>query len=474
MNTPDTQLDASGARALAELGHALGPSALLTAPADCDRYASDQSGLSGARALAVLRPATTLEVSQALEICTRHRMAVVPQGGRTGLSGGACSLAGSVVLSTERMRGVIELDREAMSMTVWAGTPLETVQVAAREAGLDYPIDIGSRGTATIGGTIATNAGGIRVLQHGMTRQNVLGLETVLVDGTVLSRLSKTVKDNSGLDLNQLMIGSEGTLGVVTRAVLQLRRHIPRSALALIAMPDHAAALSCLSAAYRRFGSRISAFEGMWPDYWDYVCHHTNLAAAPISGRHGFYALIEWELDGSEQEDALEDFLAELIETGGAEDGVLAKSLAEMRALWKIREAVGEVDPDFGPHINFDIGVAPSALGNFCDAADVVLAGLADATGTLKVGHIGDGNVHLLVAHGGSVEAQERIEEAIYGLLHDWQGAITAEHGIGRLKARWLHHSRSRGEIAAMCALKAQFDPLGILNPGTLFVNLDS
>ncbi|KHQ51273.1 FAD-binding oxidoreductase [Mameliella alba] len=469
MKKAGIQLDADCASGLTELAAALGTKAVLTEPADCDRYASDQSGLIGARPLAVLRPANTEEVAQALRICTRHRIAVVPQGGRTGLSGGASSPAGAVVLSTERMTGVIELDRQGMTMTVWAGTPLETVQTTAREAGLDYPVDIGARGTATIGGTIATNAGGIRVLQHGMTRQNVLGLEAVLADGTILSRLGKTMKDNSGLDLKHLLIGSEGTLGVVTRAVLQLRQNVPDSALALIAVPDHAAALSCLSVARRWFGSRICAFEGMWPDYWDFVCRRTSLAEAAISGQHGFYVLIEVETDHANGEDALETFFAELFENGFAEDGVLAKSLAETQSLWRIREAVGEVDPDFGPHINFDIAVAPSELGKFCESADDLLEGLQDAAGTLKVGHVADGNVHLLVAHDGSAEAEERIETAIYELLSDWNGAVTAEHGVGRLKVRWITHSRSREEMAVMHTLKRQLDPFGILNPGALF-----
>ncbi|APZ52930.1 FAD-binding oxidoreductase [Salipiger abyssi] len=457
--------------AVTALTELLGPKGLLTAAPDCARYASDQSGLPGALPLAVLRPASTDEVSQALALCSRYRIGVVPQGGRTGLSGGACSAEGAVVLSTERMAGIAEIDREAMTLTAWAGTPLETVQEAARTVGLDYPVDIGARGTATIGGTIATNAGGIRVLQHGMTRANVLGLEAVLADGSVVSRLGKTVKDNSGFDLKQLFIGSEGTLGIVTRAVLQLCRQVPQSALALFALPDHAAALACLAAARRRFGSRITAFEGMWPDYWEFVCHATSLASPPMAGRHGFYLLIEVEAGSEGAEDELEAFFAELFEAGLAEDGVLAKSVAEMRALWRVREAVGEADEGFGPHINFDIGLSPSALGRFCDAADVLLAGMLEAKGTLKVGHVGDGNVHLLVAHDGSGRAEERIEAAVYGLLRDWNGAVTAEHGIGRIKARWIGHSRTPEELAMMRGLKAQFDPLGILNPGALFAD---
>ncbi|MEQ5871455.1 FAD-binding oxidoreductase [Sagittula sp. NFXS13] len=473
MDTTVIQQDIAQADAVNALAEALGPKGLLRDHGDCDRYASDQSGLLGDRPVAVLRPASTEDVSRALAICSQYRIGVVPQGGRTGLSGGACSPQGAVVLSTERMSGVVEIDREAMTLTAWAGTPLEAVQDAARAAGLDYPVDIGARGSATIGGTIATNAGGIRVLQHGMTRANVLGLEAVLADGSVVSRLGKTVKDNSGFDLKQLFIGSEGTLGVVTKAVLQLRRHVPQSALALFALPNHAAALACLAAARQRLGTRIRAFEGMWPDYWDFVCHETSLATAPIAGRHGFYLLIEVEAEAAETNEELEMFFAELFEQGLVEDGVLAKSLAEMQALWSVREAVGEVDDDFGHHVNFDIGVSPSDLGAFCDAADAVLATLPDALGVLKVGHVGDGNVHLLVAHNGSSAAEDQVEAAIYGLLREWQGAVTAEHGVGRIKSRWLGHCRSPEELALMRGLKAQMDPLGILNPSALFMPAD-
>ncbi|WP_346891122.1 FAD-binding oxidoreductase [uncultured Roseibium sp.] len=416
-----------------------------------------------------MRPATTEEVARALEICTGHGLAVIPQGGRTGLSGGACGLAGSVVLSSERLTGIIELDRQAMTLTAWAGTPLETVQMAARDAGFEYPVDIGSRGSATIGGTIATNAGGIRVLQHGMTRQNVLGLEAVLADGSVISRLGKTVKDNSGFDLKHVFIGSEGTLGVITRAVLQLRQSVPHSALALLALPDHTAALACLAAARTRFGTRVAAFEGMWPDYWDFVCHQTQLATSPFKDRHGFYLLLEVVSGDDDAGEQMEAFFAERFEAGEVIDGVLAKSVAEMQALWAIREAVGEVDADLGPHINFDIGLAPSDLGRFCDAVDGPLAALDCAGQTLKVGHVGDGNVHLLVAHDGSKEAEERIEETVYSLLSAWGGAVTAEHGIGRIKVRWLGKSRSDAEMQLMRTMKKALDPQNILNPGVLF-----
>ncbi|MCE7029489.1 FAD-binding oxidoreductase [Jiella avicenniae] len=449
--------------ALAALSEILGDGELLLDEADRARYASDGSGLKGDLPLAVLRPATTERLSQAMAVCARFQIAMITQGGRTGLSGGACVAGPAVVLSTERMQGVVEIDEDAMAMTVWAGTPLERVHDAAREKGLDFPVDIGARGSATVGGLIATNAGGIRVLRHGMMRQNVLGLEVVLADGRILSRLGKLVKDNSGLDLKQIFIGSEGALGVVTMAVLQLKPHAGKAMVVLLALPDFPAALSCLSRARTMFGDRLTAFEGMWPDYWDFVCGEARLARRPVSGTHGFYVLVE--IADTDPAD-IENWFMALSEEGLVEDGILAQSIAEARALWAVREAVGEVDEALGPHINFDLGVASSRLGEFCEACDRCLADVDGAGRALKVGHVGDGNVHLLVAHDGRTETIHDIERAIYGLVAEWGGAITAEHGIGRLKRAWLSCSRSSEEIALMGLLKQALDPAGLLNPG--------
>ncbi|MBW6417582.1 FAD-binding oxidoreductase [Celeribacter sp. PS-C1] len=471
MDSTGIQQNSAHQDAIVALSEVLGPKGILTRAEDCARYATDQSGLAGTAPMAVLRPGTTEEVGSLMAICNRHGLGVVPQGGRTGLSGGASCPPNVVVISTERLSGIIEVDEEAMTLTTWAGTPLETVQEAARAVGLEYCVDIGARGSATIGGTIATNAGGIRVLQRGMTRDNVLGLEAVLADGTIISRLGKTVKDNSGFDLKHMFIGSEGVLGFVTRAVLKLHRHVPGTATALLALPDHAAALRCLNVTRERFGSRIVAFEGMWPDYWDFVCDTAALAVSPLADKYGFYVLIEVDSETGRAEEEFEELFADLFDREIAVDGVLAKSVAEAQSLWALREAVGEVDDAFGHHINFDIGVSPSALGAFCEAADARLATLKEAGGVIKVGHIGDGNVHLLVAHDGSTAAEHRIEAEIYAFLRDWNGAVTAEHGIGRIKAPWIGCSRSPEELAMMRALKTQLDPRGILNPGALFLD---
>ncbi|QFG37581.1 FAD/FMN-containing dehydrogenase [Paracoccus pantotrophus] len=452
---------------LTELEAALGTRGILTGPDACAGYAADQSGLVLGTPGVVLRPADTAETSVAVKICAAHGLPIIPQGGRTGLSGGGCALPGSVVLNCERMTGIEEIDLGAMTMTVHAGTPLQVVQEAAREQGLDYPVDIGARGSATIGGTIATNAGGVRVLRHGMTRQNVLGLEAVLPDGSIMCRLGKTIKDNSGLDLKQLFIGSEGIFGIITRAVLQLRPMTPGYSTALLGLRNHEAALKCLALARSHFKDALAAFEGMWPDYWDHVCQH-GLARSPFHERHGFYLLIEAACDQPQDTVQMEGFFEAAHEAGLVQDGVLAQSLAEAQALWQIREVVGEVDASFGPHVNFDIGIAPSQLGGFCDAVDQSLKDLPFPASTLKVGHIGDGNVHLLVACADRDEAKARIETMVYDLLRGYSGTITAEHGIGRVKAPWLTYCRTPVEIALMQRFKESLDPKLIMNPGAL------
>ncbi|WP_244472041.1 FAD-binding oxidoreductase [Prosthecomicrobium hirschii] len=444
----------------------LGVAGLIVDPADCARYAADLSGEPGAVPVAVLRPADTDAVADALRICRRHGLPIVPQGGRTGLSGGAVCLEGNAVLSLERMSGVIAVDPDAMTMCVWAGTPLQTVQERARAVGLDYPVDIGSRGSATIGGTIATNAGGIRVVRHGMTRQHILGLEVVLPDGTVLDGLGELLKDNAGYDLKHLFIGSEGTLGIVTRAILRLVPATVRTNTALLGLAGFDTALSLLTSARRHFGADLVAFEGMWPSYWDFVCGEARLARSPLAGRHGIYALVETAHDRSDGEAAFEGWLGEQLQAGRVEDGVIAQSLAETRAIWSVREAVGDVDPALGPHVNFDLGIAPRLLGRFVEACDAALGRLG-VRRSLHLGHIGDGNLHLLVATGHEQPCSAHaIETAVYGLVEEWSGTVTAEHGVGTIKRQWLARCRTENQLAAMRQLKGLFDPDGLLNPG--------
>lgn len=455
-------------QAISLLETLLGKAGLLRDAADLVRYAADATGPGADRPLAVLRPASTEQTAEAVAICAAAGLAMVPQGGRTGLSAGAVPPAGSVVISVERMRGVIALDRDAMTLTAWAGTPLQQIQEEAQRQGLDYPVDIGARGTASIGGTVATNAGGIRVLRHGMTRRHVIGLEVVLADGTVLSRMDGLAKDNAGYDLCQPFIGSEGTLGIITRVMLRLCPHEPFSAVALLIVEDHAAALECLAQARIRFGERLSAFEGMWPDYMDAICRTWRLASDPFPGHRGFCVLVELRGRDAAQLDGFDDWLGELLELGLVQDGILARSREDERRLWALREAVGDVDAPMGPHISFDLSVSPCHLGSFCAACDAALILLPQAGRVIKVGHLGDGNVHLLVAHDGSDKATKLISEAVYDVVRAYRGSVTAEHGVGRIKRDWLAVCRDPAELAVMRAIKRALDPQGLMNPGAV------
>jgi FAD/FMN-containing dehydrogenase len=398
-----------------------------------------------------------------MRLCNQYELPIVPQGGLTGLSGGAVPVSGGVALSTDRMSGIISVDPDNFCLTAWAGTPLETVQNAAREFGLEYPVDIGARGSATVGGTIATNAGGIRVIRHGMTRQHVLGLEVVLADGTVLSNLRSMIKDNAGYDLKQIFIGSEGTLGIVTRAVLKLCPAPTQRNTALLGLADYASGLACLGSARRSFEAQLTAFEGMWPYYWDLATSMKLSGRAPLKGGHGLYVLLE---TSGHDLAAFEEWLAECFESGLVEDGAIAQSLSDINDFWSVREAIGEVDHVIGPHLNFDIGLQPSALGEFVSVCEAALTDLATGP-TLYVGHIGDGNLHVIVpVREHSNDYVWEIENRVFGILSEREGTVTAEHGVGLLKRDWLNRTRRPEEIQLMRHLKSCLDPKSLLNPG--------
>ena len=438
---------------------------LSTVPDVLQKHACDWSNVDRQLPLAVLRPRSVAEVSLALKTCNDLALAVVPQGGLTGLAGGATPKAGQIVLSLERLKGVEEVDRDSATMTVLAGTPLETAQKAAEAAGLYLALDIGSRGSCQIGGNIATNAGGNHVIRYGMARTQVLGLETVLADGTVLSALTKVMKNNAGYDLNQLFIGSEGTLGIVTRAVLRLHAQPQSKTTALIATPGYDATVKLLRRLQGALGE-ISAFEALWPNYYRYMVEHPTATARPMAAGHPFYALIEYQ--GSETErdqERVEAVLGEAIEAGEALDGVIAQSEREARSFWVIREGAAlELFPYL---INFDVSAPTAQLGDLAERLTRSLTARWPDGLFYVYGHVGDGNIHLSAYAGGTLEqVAHEMDEIVYNEVRRIGGSISAEHGIGTLKREYLGHSRSPAEIALMRKIKAALDPKGILNPG--------
>ena len=455
--------------ALLDLRERLGPQAVLIGAEVPARNCNDWSASLPQTPLAVVRPVDAAGVAAAIALCRKARLPFVPQGGLTGLCRGAAPEPGWVAISLERMVGIEEIDRASATMTVKAGTPLETIQKAADEAGFFFPLDLGSRGSCAIGGNLSTNAGGNRVIRYGMTRELVLGLEVVLPDGTVITNLNKLMKNNAGYDLKHLFIGSEGTLGIITRVVLRLYPK-PRSTMAaLCALKDYAAVVALLDAARSGLGPLLSAFEVMWPDYWEVITARAGVKP-PVAAGLGLYVLVEAQgTDESVDAPRFEAWLEELMQRGLLADAVVAQSLAQTQKFWAVRDICAEFGQVLGPHISYDIGLSVSRMDEFANRCKAALADGIGGCESVYYGHIGDGNLHLVSwVTGLPIERQPKSEmdAIIYGLVREMGGSISAEHGIGTLKKAWLGHARSDAEIALMRTLKAALDPDHLLNPG--------
>ena len=452
-----------------DLQQALGAEVVLVGDAVEARYHTDWSGTPPVAPWALVRPRSTEEVSTALRLCHAHRVPVVPQGGLTGLAGGAVPVEGGVAISLERMSAIEDINARSAVMQVQAGATLQAVQEAAVEAGLVFGVDLGARGSCQIGGNVATNAGGNGVLQHGMMREQVLGLEVVLADGTVLPMLRPMIKNNTGYDLKQFFIGAEGTLGVITRVLLRLRPMPQAKATALVAMPSFDQALAVLQRMQRRFGNSVAAFELMWDNFVQASVQWQHLQA-PFAERHPFLALID--VDGKDEaslREAVEEALGEAMEAGDVVDAVIAQSQTQAKTLWKLREAPAELNTQMHPPINFDVSLPQSEIGKFADAIQAAFDARWPGHFTLFFGHVGDGNLHVST-DGASVHGEcEAVEAELYRVVGAFHGSVSAEHGIGLHKKPFLAMSRTPAELAAMRAIKAALDPLGLMNPGKVF-----
>lgn len=417
-----------------------------------------------ARPAALIRPRTTAEVSSALAICHGFWAPVVAQGGRTGLTGGATPADGWVILSLERMRAVAPADRASATVEAEAGAVLQQVQEAAEAADMMFPLDIGGRGSCTIGGNIATNAGGNRVLRYGMMRELVLGLEVVLADGTVLSSMNRMLKNNAGYDLKQIFIGSEGTLGVLTRAVLRVFARRPSVQTGLCAVRDYTAIVDLLALARARLGDTLTAFEAMWPRFYDLGTRALS-RRPPLDAGHGAYVLLEsMGVDVADDERKFQSFVETALAQGCIEDAVVARSGADARDLWAVRDSSGELERTMGSYFAFDVSLPIGDIGRFIESCGLRLAQRWPQATAAWFGHVADANIHLCVAAGGVT--QHDLDTLVYDCVAEFQGSISAEHGIGLLKRDFLDRSRSTAEIATMRLLKQALDPRGILNPG--------
>lgn len=449
---------------LQELEKAVGPQGLFSGEAAAEQARTLWGRLG--QPLAVVRPRSTEEVAQVLRIASLSGASVVPWGGKTGLVDGATA-EGAVALSLERMNAIEEIDAAGATMTVQAGCVLETACNAADGAGLFLPLDLGARGSATIGGTISTNAGGNRVLRYGMMRDMVLGLEAVLADGTVVSAMNRLIKNNAGYDLKQLFIGSEGTLGVVTRAVLRLRPKPASQNTAFLAVEDFDALPTLLRRLESELGGTLSAFEVMWPEFYQLVTTEPALGRPVLPHGYAYYVLVE--MLGSHAESDAERFesvLGAALEDGVVVDAALAKSQAERDRMWALRDDVFQTARN-GPIVTFDVSLPIPRMQQYvADVKQALTARWPNAALTV-FGHLGDGNLHL-IAGVGDRSARHAIEEIVYAPLAAFSGSISAEHGIGVQKRDFLSVSRSPAEVALMRRLKEALDPKGVLNPGKI------
>jgi len=418
------------------------------------------------KAKALVRARSTADVSQALSICHAHGQRVIAQGGLTGLVHGSDTSPEDVVISLERMNRIEEIDPIDRTAVVQAGVVLQNLQEEADRHGLLYPLDLGGRGSCTIGGNISTNAGGNRVIRYGMTRDMVLGIEAVLADGTVVSSMNRMIKNNAGYDLKQLFIGTEGSLGVVTRAVVRLREKPTTQATLFVAVEDFSKLGRLLKTMDARLAGTLSAFEVMWNNFYVLVTTAPAKSQPPLPQTYPYYVLIE-ALGADEA--LVQSTLEAAYEEGLVADAVIAQNEAQRLALWGMRDDV-EQTFRYSPSFTFDVSLRLSRMESYVGEVNQRLQQAYGEYTNFTFGHMGDGNLHFVVSVGkGGPEHRASVERCVYEPLRDIGGSISAEHGVGLEKKPYLDVSRSADEIGVMRTLKQALDPKGILNPGKVF-----
>ncbi len=442
------------------LARIVGARHVLTDPELTASYEVDWTGRFRGRARCVVRPTDTAEVAAVVRACAAAGTPLTVQGGNTGLVGGSVPAGGDVLLSTGRLTALGPVDVLAAQVTAGAGVPLTRLQEYVRPAGLDFGVDFAARDSCTVGGMAATNAGGERVLRYGGMRAHVVGYEAVLADGTVVEHLAGLPKDNTGYDLGALLVGSEGTLGVLTRLRLRLVPHHPHRTVALIAVADTASAVGVLAALRGRLDTLESA-EVCYTDGVDLVRGHTGLPA-PFAVAYPAFLLIECA-GATGQEDAV---VTALGEAGGVLDAAVASDPRGRAALWRYREAHTESINAAGVPVKLDVSVPVRALAEAVAALPKIVAAAAPGSRLIVFGHVNEGNLHVNVLDAGGYEHEAT--DAVLRLVAGYGGSISAEHGVGRAKVGWLPLSRSATELAAMTAVKRALDPAGLLNPDVL------
>jgi D-lactate dehydrogenase (cytochrome) len=444
----------------------------VTDAADIAPYVSEERGLFHGRSPLVLRPGSTQEVSAICKLANEHKIALVPQGGNTGLVGGQTPHNGEVVVSTRRLDKIRDIDIASNTMTCESGVVLQVAQQRASEVDRLFPLSLGAEGSCTIGGNLSTNAGGTAALAYGVAREMALGLEVVLADGRILNGLSKLKKDNTGYDLRNLFIGAEGTLGIITAATLRLFPKPRAVETAFVGLKSPAEALKLLSIAQNEAAGALTSFELLSDIAVDFSVRHGIDIRDPLGSKHRWYVLMELSFSRDDARGTLESILAQGMEQGIVDDAVIAANLSQRAAFWKLRDEMSAAQKPEGGSIKHDISVPVAAVPDFIAQANAAVVKLIPGARPVPFGHLGDGNIHYNVSQplgantADFLKKWHAINASVFDIVRRMGGSISAEHGIGVLKRDELPDVKDKVAIDLMRAIKASFDPQGIMNPG--------
>ena len=459
---------------IARFAQIVGEKYAITSQSDIAPYLTEERNLYHGRSQLVLRPGSTAEVAAICRLASETRTPLVPQGGNTGLVGGQTPHHGEVVISLRRLDKIRDLDARSNTMTCEAGVVLATAQARAEEADRLFPLSLGAEGSCTIGGNLSTNAGGTAALAYGVARDLALGVEAVLADGRVVNALSKLKKDNTGYDLRDLFIGAEGTLGIITAAVLKLYPR-PRSVeTAFVGVASPAAALDLLAISRSEAAGTLTSFELIADICVDFCIRHAASVRAPLAGRPPWYVLMEISSQRDDARAVIEAILTRAMEEGIADDAVIAANLDQRKAFWMLREVISPVQKHEGGSIKHDVSVPVAAVPDFIADASAAVVRLIPGARPFPFGHLGDGNIHYNVSQpvGADKDAflarWQEVHDTVHAIVARHGGSISAEHGIGVMKRDELPHFKDATALSVMRSLKATLDPLDILNPGKI------
>jgi len=472
MNLARSPLPPLSPELIAQFRAIVGDKYAFTGADDVAPYVTEERGLFQGRSPLVLRPGSTAEVSAICDLATRHIIALVPQGGNTGLVGGQTPHNGEVVVSTRRLDKIRDIDTASNTMTCESGVVLKVAQQAAAKADRLFPLSLGAEGSCTIGGNLSTNAGGTTALAYGVAREMALGLEVVLADGRILNLLSKLKKDNTGYDLRNLFIGAEGTLGIITAAVLKLFPKPRAIETAYVGLASPAQALKLLSLSQTEAAGTLTSFELLSDIAVDFSIRHGIDVRDPLSAKHRWYVLMELSSPRDDARATLEAILTKALEDEIIGDAVIAANLSQRQAFWKLRDEMSAAQKPEGGSIKHDISVPVATVPDFIAEADAAVMKLIPGSRSVPFGHLGDGNIHYNISQPIGADAADflarwhEVNKVVFDIVLKMGGSISAEHGIGVLKRDELPDVKDKTAIELMRAFKALLDPNGIMNPG--------